>query len=184
MTLLNDPILLDIEASSLDAGSFPIEIAWVDATGRGVTYLISPRFNWNGWSPVSERLHGISRRMLDAEGIPAITVAQMAHTALHDRIIYSDNPAFDAYWLGMLLELIGQSPLDVKDFDKLRTQELDRLAGMSADVEEGRQYMAAVDALEAIRRPTQHRALPDADSLRRRWQAVQAWVDQKLCEQR
>ena len=59
--------------------------------------------------------------MLDSEGIPATTAAQLVYDTLHDRLIYSDNAAFDAYWLGMLLDLIGQPPLEVKEFDKLRT---------------------------------------------------------------
>ena len=121
MRLLNDPIFMDIEASSLDSGSFPIEIAWVDSSGHGESYLISPRFNWKGWSAASEKLHGISQSMLDSEGIPATTAAQLVYDTLHDRLIYSDNAAFDAYWLGMLLDLIGQPPLEVKEFDKLRT---------------------------------------------------------------
>lgn len=78
-------VFLDIEASSLDSGSFPIEIAWVDVTGCGEAYLISPRFNWNGWSAASEKLHGISRSMLDIEGTPAITVSQLVYDTLHDR---------------------------------------------------------------------------------------------------
>lgn len=186
MRLLNDPIFMDIEASSLDSGSFPIEIAWVDSSGHGESYLISPRFNWKGWSAASEKLHGISQSMLDSEGIPATTAAQLVYDTLHDRLIYSDNAAFDAYWLGMLLDLIGQPPLEVKEFDKLRTQELDRLSSTGRDrdsqtlLEKGRQHVAEVDAQEAIRLRTHHRALPDADSLWRRWHAVSVWVDRQL----
>jgi hypothetical protein len=105
-------------------------------------------------------------------------------------MICSDNAAFDAYWLGMLTELIGQPPFEVKDFDRLRAAELRRLgqanaaaaqhAGLQTMLEQGRQYIAAVDAHEATRQRTVHRALSDADSLWRRWYAVKIWVDRQL----
>ena len=50
-------LFLDFEASSLLPGSFPIEVAWVDETGQGESYLIRPHEGWldevagnPGWS--------------------------------------------------------------------------------------------------------------------------------------
>ena len=56
MRLLNDPIFMDIEASSLDSGSFPIEIAWVDLSGHGEILSDQP----------SVQLEGLVRRVGEA----------------------------------------------------------------------------------------------------------------------
>jgi hypothetical protein len=57
---------MDLEASSLMPGGFPIEIAWVDETGHGESYLIRPADVWldddrdhPNWSWQSEQVHGI-----------------------------------------------------------------------------------------------------------------------------
>ena len=88
--------------------------------------------------------------------------------------------------------LVGQPSLEVDDFDKLRFSELHRLRSIikaatpdcwrrepNGFMKLGERYMALVDAQEAKRLRTQHRALPDADSLWRRWSAIKEWVDQQ-----
>ena len=74
---------LDVEASSLADGSFPIEVAWVDETGQGEHYLIRPAPRWLdgagfplAWNVGSERLHGISFATLLVEGISHVRVAK------------------------------------------------------------------------------------------------------------
>ena len=92
----------------------------------------------------------------------------------------------------MLLELIGQPSLEVHDFNKLRVNELRRLRSIieaatpdgwskesHAVMKQGERHMVLVDAQEAKRQRTQHRARPDADSLWRRWHAIKEWVDQQ-----
>jgi hypothetical protein len=68
---------LDLEASSLLPGGFPIEIAWVDETGHGESYLICPADVWldedkdhPNWSWESEQVHRIRLSTLLVEGIP------------------------------------------------------------------------------------------------------------------
>jgi hypothetical protein len=125
---------LDLEASSLDSGSFPIEIGWVDEAGQGESYLIRAEGNWTGWtagpwpgwSTASERLHGISHDLLARDGQPAATIAARAHDTLNGQMICSDNPAFDEYWLGMLLRTGGYHPLPVSKFGEMVWREIRR----------------------------------------------------------
>jgi hypothetical protein len=59
---------VDLEASSLMAGSFPIEVGWISADGRSECHLIRPVPAWDDWSSKSECLHGIAREHLEARG--------------------------------------------------------------------------------------------------------------------
>lgn len=69
-------LFLDIEASGLRRGSFPIEVgvAWLSIVDIGSrAELIEPAPHWNrsSWSPDSEAVHGISRGVLACRGRPA-----------------------------------------------------------------------------------------------------------------
>ncbi|MFT8246485.1 hypothetical protein [Roseomonas sp. BN140053] len=44
---------LDLEASSLHYGGFPIEVAWVAEDGVGEVHPISPAPGWGEWSNAS-----------------------------------------------------------------------------------------------------------------------------------
>src|ERR1700761_5898645 len=104
MTETSDQIrFLDIEASSLDSGSYPIEIAWIDKDGQGESHLIQPHWSWSGWSPASEAIHHITQDML-RDATPAADVARRTQGVLMGCIVISDEPAFDQYWLAMLLD--------------------------------------------------------------------------------
>ncbi len=187
---------LDFEASSLDSGSFPIEIAWVNETGHGEHYLIYPLRNWTNWSAQSEKIHGISYATLTSNGTPAEVVARRAYTVLRGQEIYSDNRAFETYWLSLLLDIIKQPSLSVGDFDKLRGREIQRLLTLiTAEpkttewyrqarelLDEGQNYIGQVDDREAMRLRKLHRALPDAESLWLRWHQVKEWIDQRLLQ--
>jgi len=158
---------LDLEASSLDDGSFPIEIAWVDQQGVGETYLIQPQWNWTDWSPASEKIHGISRAQLARDGKSAAEVAQRAREALGDAILCSDNPAFDQYWLGMLLEVIDCPPFNVNDLMAVLRAEI----GVP-DHEAAIQHLLQTVEHEGRRQRGRHRALPDAERMYWCWQQV------------
>lgn len=56
-------IFLDIEASGLGSGSFPVEIAWVSEGGAEESHLIRPAPGWTQWSRRAEALHGITRAL-------------------------------------------------------------------------------------------------------------------------
>ena len=62
---------IDFEASGLSDKSYPIEVAWSIYGGPIESYLISPAGieSWTDWDPVSEKVHGISRSDLLANGL-------------------------------------------------------------------------------------------------------------------
>ena len=97
---------LDFEASSLGSGSFPIEVGWaIDGEGAEA-HLIRPAPGWTAWSVASERVHGIGRERLLAEGEPYGVVARRTAEVLgcRDVIVASDNAAFEQFWLEQLMK--------------------------------------------------------------------------------
>ena len=101
-------MFLDIEASSLNHGSVPIEIGWVGEDGEVTAILIKPEAGWDDWSVVSQRTHGISRADLARDGQEARRVADVAFGALAAAdAVYSDSPAFDQAWLEVLFATAG-----------------------------------------------------------------------------
>ncbi|MCP5213346.1 MAG: hypothetical protein H6998_20705 [Hahellaceae bacterium] len=109
------PILLDIEASSLSDNSYPIEIAWTLPCGEIVSYLINPKTvsAWQDWSVSAEKLHGITRHMLESSGEkPEAIIKKILETPNH-KVMYSDNPEWDQFWLSRLFAAARQ-PLDIE----------------------------------------------------------------------
>lgn len=107
------PVFLDLEASSLASGSYPIEVAWGQTPETIESYLISPEYisSWTDWSPVSERLHGIPRTQLLDQGKPPSWVAKRMNDALGDQTVYSDNPDYDRHWLDELFKKAKIGPI-------------------------------------------------------------------------
>jgi hypothetical protein len=108
---------VDLEASSLGSASYPTEIGWAivqeDGSVESGACLIRPPAKWtiyrNAWNPASERLTGITREMLDRDGVPPSEAMRRFLHAIGDRDLFSDEPDFDAHWLGMLAEVAGTS---------------------------------------------------------------------------
>jgi hypothetical protein len=188
---------VDFEASSLDSGSFPIEVAWVNENGQGESHLIRPERAWTSWSPQSEKIHGISRPILFREGKPADWVARRALTALTGAILVSDNPAFDGHWLSMLFQVIGdETEIQMVDLLSVVGQDIQRLLVLIEPeahspewrrqarqlLDEGRALAANIVEVETQRQRTKHRALADAEHLWRCWKAVRHGVNQRLLD--
>jgi hypothetical protein len=101
---------IDLEASGLGSASFPTEIGWaaVRADGSVVSdsCLIRPPAGWtrytNAWSAASAALTGISREMLDRDGLSPAEVMKRFLVAVEGCELFSDAPDFDSHWLGML----------------------------------------------------------------------------------
>jgi hypothetical protein len=180
-------VFVDFEASSLEQGSFPIEIGWVNEDGVGESHLIRPEPHWSGWDDKSERIHGISREMLEDEGKPAAWVARRVLEVLHpDRATgISDAPEFDGSWLNMLLGVVHpSSPPILLGLNTVLRQEVASL--LERLVSDGMRVMEAKEAVvgmvrqveeDEIARPrVRHRALPDAEGLRWRWAEVRRRV--------
>jgi hypothetical protein len=187
---------IDCEASSLDQGSFPIEIAWVDQAGLGESYLICPEADWTNWSLQSQKIHGISRKTLWQLGKPASFVARRVLAVLKNNILVSDNPAYDGYWLSMLLGTIQETDIGLMlNFDTLIGQEIKRMTSLIISnepdspafwyqhrvlLDEGQlTACAAIDPLILVQR-VRHRALPDAQHLWAKWKAAKEAIDNCL----
>jgi hypothetical protein len=109
--------VLDLEASSLASASYPTEIGWAilhdDGSITSGACLIRPTAKWttygNAWSAASERLTGISRAMLDRDGVSPREAVERFLAAVGDRDPLSDEVDFDTHWLGMLMDAAGIS---------------------------------------------------------------------------
>ncbi len=100
-------VFLDFEASSLSDDSFPIEVAWVFEDGRDQSFLLRPLPAWTDWDEGAERIHGISRARLDAEGADVATVAQEMVETLSGHALFASAPSWDGKWLSVLLRGAG-----------------------------------------------------------------------------
>lgn len=96
---------LDLEASGLGNGCFPIEVGWVHADGRGDSVLVGvERWLCGGgeWDYSAEELHGLSKDYLLEHGMDARPAAFNVMVALGGRIVIADSP-MDQRWLHELL---------------------------------------------------------------------------------
>ncbi|WP_067735247.1 3'-5' exonuclease [Novosphingobium naphthalenivorans] len=152
------PALIDFEASCLPeyGRSFPIEVAVARMDGRNHAWLIRPAKAWEywDWSEEAEKLHGISRELLDCEGLPpAQVVAEMAEF-VHDCQVYADAD-LDEYWLEVLCQAAGTKlPFPVRYLGELMKRR-------------GYTRPQVVAALEEAKRqlPKEHLAREDAKRL-------------------
>jgi len=104
------PCVLDIEASGFGRGSYPIEIGFVLPDGTAYCTLIAPEETWTHWDGDAERMHGISRALLQRHGRSAREVALELNHRLDGRAVYSDNWAHDYAWLARLFDSADAVP--------------------------------------------------------------------------
>jgi hypothetical protein len=104
------PCVLDIEASGFGRGSYPIEIGFVLPDGTAYCTLIAPDASWTHWDGAAERVHGISRSLLQRHGRSAHEVATELNQRLAGRTVYCDNWAHDYAWLACLFESAATNP--------------------------------------------------------------------------
>ena len=105
------PNLIDIEASGLAIDSYPIEIA-LSINAKIHSWLIKPDHRWQYWDNTAERLHGITRDTLLANGIePNLVVDAIDRVmATSNGLLYSDAAAWDADWMATLYHAVGTIP--------------------------------------------------------------------------
>ena len=153
-----DMLWLDIEASGLETGCYPIEVGWCGADLSPISFLVRPLSTWgiDDWSPSSERIHGITRRCLLEAGADAYDVADWLNTACRGRTVLSDNPANDSAWLRKLYR-------DTKIEQEFTLLDAVHAAGVVAGLS-GLSQSEAQSLLDRIHRrfPHPHRAGPDA----------------------
>lgn len=104
------PCVIDIEASGFGRGSYPIEIGFVLPDGRTMCRLVKPVEGWTHWDGAAERLHGLTRDLIERHGQPAEVVAALLNDHLRGSTVYCDNWAHDYAWLAILYEVAGCSP--------------------------------------------------------------------------
>lgn len=104
------PTILDIEASGFGRGSYPIEIGFVLADGKGWCTLVRPEPDWLHWDAGAEALHHIPRELALRHGRSAREVAQALNDRLRGQTVYCDGWAHDYAWLARLFEAADLSP--------------------------------------------------------------------------
>jgi hypothetical protein len=104
------PCVIDIEASGFGAGSYPIEVGFVLPDGTAYCSLIAPDAAWTHWDGEAERLHGLSRPLLERHGSSPREVALELNRRLDGRTVYCDNWAHDYAWLARLFDAAGAVP--------------------------------------------------------------------------
>jgi len=150
---------IDFEASCLPGygRSFPIEVALCRVGGDVLfSAIIKPHADWADWDwdPAAERMHGVSRARLAAEGMPCLEVMMGLNEAVGALQAMSDS-TLDQTWLETLAIAAGVSPA----FEVLAVSEI--LAGFGIGPgDEGLLARASERAFGKF--PQIHRAGPDA----------------------
>lgn len=107
------PNFVDFEASSLGPRSYPIEVGWSLDDGTVESHLIDPASQpaWTDWDPGAEHeIHGISRELIIKEGRDPLWVAARMNETLGGRLVYTDAPDWDGFWLQVLFDAAGLVP--------------------------------------------------------------------------
>ncbi len=101
------PTVLDVEASGFGQGSYPLEIGLVLPDGTPHCFLIMPARGWKAWDREAEKVHGISREVVETHGRPVEEVAWRLNGLLYGQTVYSDAWSFDMSWVGKLFDKVG-----------------------------------------------------------------------------
>jgi hypothetical protein len=96
------PLIIDVEASGFGGTSYPIEIGLALDDGHKYCTLIQPAPDWTHWDAEAERIHRISRDILETYGRPLESVTETLNELLASRTVYSDGWVVDKPWLTTL----------------------------------------------------------------------------------
>jgi hypothetical protein len=166
-------VFLDFEASSLSNQSYPVEVAWVFEDGCSRSFLIRPAPDWTDWSSEAEAIHGISREILEKEGVAVSLIAEEMVETLSNHDLYASAPSWDGKWLSTLLRAAGRPrhALRLQKSDKAFVAIARAVLGRSISEEE---MLPLVNEVIERTEPTSpaHRALPDALLELERWKRV------------
>jgi hypothetical protein len=104
------PFIIDVEASGFGCDSYPIEVAVVLNDGKKFCSLIIPAQEWTHWDVEAEKVHKLTREMLNTYGKPIATVADQLNEILAGMVLYSDAWVVDKPWLTTLFRQ-AQKPM-------------------------------------------------------------------------
>lgn len=95
--------LIDVEASGLMEGSFPVEVGWLVDNVFG-HLVIDPSKHWDTskWDTDAEAMHGMSLQWLTMKGVHPVRVAARMNASFKGKIVFSDSPDADLNWLDSL----------------------------------------------------------------------------------
>lgn len=94
---------IDVEASGLMTGAFPVEAAWSTSEAAGEV-VVNPSGSWDEtkWDSDAETMHGLSLAEIKRRGRHPKIAAANLEAALKGRLAFSDSPARDADWADMI----------------------------------------------------------------------------------
>jgi hypothetical protein len=174
ITWRGQPVLfVDLEASSLELGGYPIEVGWAaaDAFG-GVTHdslLIRPTLDWREsgrWSEDSAAIHHIGWGDLTRDGHDVLDAVPRIDAAFAGYLLVSDAPGLDLRWLAMIHDAVGRScPWRIHDLALVRR-------GIAAEMDLNPRTAFATLDLEEAKELRPHRAGPDAVRMARLTQSM------------
>jgi hypothetical protein len=96
------PLIVDVEASGFGGTSYPIEVGVALDDGHKYCTLVHPQPDWTHWDAEAERVHRISRDLLETYGRSARDVAETLNELLATRTVYTDGWVVDKPWLATL----------------------------------------------------------------------------------
>lgn len=99
MTTVNNPIIIDVEASGFGATSYPIEVGVVIDENSKYCALILPAPDWTYWDEGAEKVHRIARDILQTYGKPMQEVTAQLNALLEGKTVYTDGWVVDKPWL-------------------------------------------------------------------------------------
>lgn len=155
------PSFIDVEASGLGRGSYPIEVGVCLPDGACHCWLIRPAPQWRTWDPSAERIHGLSQALLARHGRPIRTVAAKLNEVLAGQVVYSDAWGNDMPWVAALFEEAGV-------IQRFRIEAL-RSIVPEAQLERWNPVRKRIETELSLER---HRASSDALALQQTWAAL------------
>ncbi len=102
MRRLENPSIIDVEASGFGGMSYPIEVGIVLDDDTKYCSLIMPAPEWDHWDSEAEKFHRIARDVLETYGRPVHEVAARLNQLLQGKTLYTDGWVVDKPWLTTL----------------------------------------------------------------------------------
>jgi len=163
---------VDVEASGLQTGSYPIEVGWSSPELESEGFLISPAPDWSlrDWSRAAELVHHISLEDCTTHGVAVQDAAVRLNGALAEKSLYSDAPDYDGHWLQRLYQAADMQPTF-----SLKLLPLETLLRGTLSAQGHGDWWADLDDLSrhvAARYPRTHRAEADARHMAAMYRSV------------
>lgn len=99
MATVEEPLIIDVEASGFGPESYPIEVGVALGGEKKYCTLILPAPDWTHWDAEAEKVHRIARDILEYYGKPMEEVAAQLNALLKGKTLYTDGWVVDKPWL-------------------------------------------------------------------------------------